>query len=92
MATVADFTARARDEMYSILLAYIAQQQRIQAIADEVEANGGAVGLYGAGGVDFPSQGDGFTFADMAAAFVNLTALIGVPSHEQMLTLWKCRR
>jgi len=78
--------------MFSILLAYIAQQQRIQAIADEVEANGGAVGLYGAGGADFPEQGDGFTFADMAKAFTNLTTLIGVPSHLQTLSLWKCRR
>ena len=50
MATSADFTTRARDEMYSIYTAYQALAKRINDLTDEVNANGGAVGLYGVDG------------------------------------------
>ena len=92
MATPADFTTRARDEMFGVLQGYEALGKRIQDLTDEVDANGGAVGLYGAGGADFPVQGDDFTFADMVAAFTAVTALIGTPTDAQKNALWKARR
>ena len=92
MATSADFTTRARDEMYSIYTAYQTLARRIGDLADEVNANGGAVGLYGTNGVSFPDQGDGFTFADMVAAFNASTSLIGAPTAAQKSAIIKARR
>ena len=92
MATPADFTTRARDEMYSIYAAYQALKKRIDDLTDEVNANGGAVGLYGAGGVDFPEQSDGFDFDDMVAAFLAITDLVGDPTSDQKDAIIVCRR
>lgn len=92
MATPADFTTRARDEMYTIYTAYQALKKRIDDLTDEVTANGGAAGLYGANGVDFPAQGDGFTYADMAAAFTAITAMIGAPTAAQKNAIIQARR
>ncbi len=92
MATSADFTTRARDEMYSIYTAYQTLARRIGDLADEVDANGGAVGLYGVNGVNFPDQGDGFTYSDMVAAFNASTSLIGMPSAAQKHAIIKARR
>jgi hypothetical protein len=92
MATSADFTVRARDEMYNIYAAYQALQRRVQDLTDEVTALGGAAGIYGAGGSDWPAQADGFDLADMTAAFSNLTSLVGVPSLAQKQTIIRCRR
>lgn len=92
MATVADFTTRARDEMYSIYTAYQSLGKRIDDLTDEVNANGGAEGLYGASGVDFPNQGDGFGYADMVAAFLALTAMVGTPTAAQKSAIIKARR
>ncbi len=83
MATAADFTTRARDEMYAIYTAYQALAKRIADLSDEVTANGGAVGLYGANGVNFPAQADGFSYADMVAAFTAITAMVGAPTSAQ---------
>lgn len=92
MATSADFTTRARDEMYSIYVAYQALKKRVDDLTDEVNANGGAGGLYGAGGVNFPAQGDGFGFDNMVAAFLASTSLIGAPTLEQKSAIIKARR
>lgn len=92
MATAADFTTRARDEMYSIYTAYQALARRIGDLTDEVNANGGAVGLYGTNGVSFPDQGDGFTYSDMVAAFTASTSLIGAPTAAQKNAIIKARR
>ena len=92
MATSADFTTRARDEMYSIYTAYQTLARRISDLADEVNANGGAVGLYGVNGVNFPDQGDGFTYDDMVAAFTASTSLIGAPTAAQKSAIIKARR
>ena len=92
MATPADFTTRARDEMYSIYSAYQVLAKRISDLSDEVDANGGAVGLYGAGGVDFPEQGDGFGYDEMVAAFLAITSLVGAPSDAQKNAIIVCRR
>lgn len=92
MATAADFTTRARTEMFAIYVAYQQLQRRVQDLQDEVTALGGAAGIYGAGGVNFPEQGDGFDYDDMAAAFTNLTALVGVPTTAQKQTIIRCRR
>lgn len=92
MATSADFTTRTRDEMYSIYVAYWALKRRIDDLSDEVAANGGAAGLYGAGGVNFPAQGDAFSFSDMSAAFLAIVALIGVPTSAQKSAIIKARR
>ena len=92
MATPADFTTRARDEMYSIYSAYQALKKRIDDLSDEVDANGGASGLYGQGGVDFPEQADGFTYAEMVAAFQAITALVGAPTDQQKAAIIVCRR
>ena len=92
MATAADFTTRARDEMFSIYSAYQALKKRIDDLADEVDANGGAVGLYGAGGVDFPEQTDGFTFSDMVDAFLAIVELVGDPTADQKNAIIVCRR
>lgn len=92
MATPADFTTRARDEMYSIYVAYQALKKRIDDLSDEVTANGGAEGLYGAGGVDFPAQGDGLTYDEMVAAFQAITTLVGSPTSGQKNAVIICRR
>jgi len=92
MATAQDFTVRARDEMFDIYEDYQALQRRIQDLNDEVTAWGGATGLYGAGGVNFPEQADGFDFADMVAAFTAIVALVGVPSTAQKQAVIKARR
>ena len=92
MATPADFTTRARDEMYAIYSAYQALKKRIDDLSDEVAANGGAGGIYGAGGVDFPAQADGFTFTDMAAAFTAIVSLVGEPTAQQKSAIIVCRR
>lgn len=92
MATPADFTTRARDEMYNIYSAYQALKKRIDDLSDEVTANGGAVGLYGAAGVNFPAQGDAFGYADMVAAFGASVTLIGAPSAAQKNAIIKARR
>ena len=92
MATPADFTTRARDEMYAIYSAYQALKKRIDDLSDEVAANGGAGGIYGAGGVDWPQQSDGFTLADMGAAFTAIVSLVGEPTAEQKSSIIVCRR
>lgn len=92
MATAADFTTRARDEMFAIFVAYQSLQRRITDLTDEVAANGGAAGLYGAAGVDFPAQGDGFDYAEMVAAFTAITSLVGAPTTAQKQAIWKARR
>lgn len=92
MATSADFTTRARDEMYTIYTAYQALKKRIDDLTDEVNANGGAEGLYGAGGATFPAQADGITYADVTAAFTAVTAMIGAPTAAQKNAIIKVRR
>lgn len=92
MATPQDFTTRARDEMFAIFTAYQSLQKRISDLTDEVAANGGPTGLYGAAGVNFPEQGDGFDFAEMSAAFTAITGLIGAPTAAQKQAIWKARR
>lgn len=92
MATPADFTTRARDEMYIIYTAYQALKKRIDDLTDEVVANGGATGLYGAAGVTFPEQTDGFTYANMTAAFTAITAMVGAPTAAQKTAIIKVRR
>ena len=92
MATPQDFTTRARDEMYTIYTAYQALRKRVDDLADEVTANGGAAGLYGAAGVNFPEQSDGFTYANMTAAFTATQAVVGVPTTAQKQAIIKCRR
>lgn len=78
--------------MYSIYTAYQSLGKRIADLTDEVNANGGAVGLYGVDGISFPDQGDGFTFADMVAAFTASTTLIGAPTEAQKNAIIKARR
>jgi len=92
MATPADFTTRARDEMFSIYAAYQALQRRVADLTDEVTALGGAAGIYGADGSNWPAQPDGFTQANMSAAFTNLTKLVGVPTLAEKQTIIRCRR
>jgi len=92
MATPADFTTRARDEMYTIYSAYQALKKRIDDLTDEVAANGGAVGLYGAAGVNFPAQSDAFVYADMVASFTAITSLVAAPTSAQKNAIIKCRR
>ncbi len=92
MATPADFTTRARDEMYTIYTAYQALKKRIDDLTDEVNANGGAAGLYGAGGATFPAQPDGITYADMTAAFTAVTTMVGAPTMAQKNAIIKVRR
>ena len=92
MATTADFTTRTRDEMFSIYVAYQALQRRIQDMTDEVTALGGATGIYGAGGSQFPPQGDSFGYAEMVAAFTAITSLVGAPSTAQKQAVIKARR
>lgn len=92
MATPADFTTRARDEMYTIYTAYQALKKRVDDLTDEVTANGGAAGLYGAAGVNFPTQTDNFSYADMVAAFTAVTTLVGAPTSAQKNAIIKARR
>lgn len=92
MATAADFTTRARGEMFSIYQQYQAISRRVADLTDEVAANGGAAGLYGTNGVNFPAQGDGFSYADMVAAFTALAALVPTPTQAQKNAIIQCRR
>lgn len=92
MATAADFTTRARDEMYTIYTEYQRLKKRIDDLSDEVTANGGAAGLYGAAGVNFPPQSDSFAYADMTAAFTAITALVAAPTAAQKNAIIKARR
>ena len=92
MTTPADFTTRARDEMYSIFGAYQALQRRVQDLQDEVAALGGFTGIYGSGGVNFPEQTDGFLYADMTAAGTAILSLVGALSAAQKNAVIKCRR
>jgi len=92
MATAADFTIRARDEMYTIYSEYQRLKKRIDDLTDDVNANGGAEGLYGVGGVDFPAQPDGMTFMEMVEAFLEISELIGAPTAEQKNAIIKARR
>lgn len=92
MATAADFTTRARDEMYGIYTAHQNLKKRIDDLTDEVNANGGAEGLYGTDGVNFPAQGDEFTYDETVAAFLAITGLVGAPTTEQKQAIIKPRR
>ena len=92
MATPQDFTTRARDEVYSMFIQYQALQRRIQDLTDEVDALGGAAGLHGATGTSWPAQADGFTLAQMGAAFTAITALIGTPTAAQKQAAIRARR
>ena len=92
MATPQDFTTRARDEVYSMFIQYQALQRRIQDLTDEVDALGGAAGLYGATGASWPAQADGVTLAQMGAAFAAITALIGTPTTAQRQAAIRARR
>lgn len=92
MATKAEFTTRARDEIYAIYSAFQDLNERIGDLVDEVQANGGAAGLYGTSGEDFPPQEDGLTYTQLAAGFAALTALIGEPTTEQKYAIIVCRR
>ena len=92
MATPADFTTRARDEMYGVYTAYQALKKRADDLNDEVAASGGAAGLYGVNGVSFPAQSDGFTYNDMVAAFGALVSLVAAPTAAQKQAIIKCRR
>ena len=89
MATSADFTTRARDEMFSIYRAYQSLRQRVDDMDDEISAMGGPALIYIAG---FPEQGDGFDAADMVAAYQALASLIGDPTQAQKDALIRARR
>ena len=91
MATPTGFTTRAREEIFNLYVAYQALARRIADLTDEVEALGGASGLYG-GGDDFPAQPDDFAFSDMVAAFLAITALVGDPTDEQKDAIIIARR
>lgn len=92
MTTTADFTTRVRDEIFSIYTQYQSTQRRVQDLADEVIALGGAAGIYGTNGINFPTQGDDFDYSDMTAAFTNLASLIGAPTTAQKQTIIRARR
>jgi hypothetical protein len=78
--------------MYNIYSDYQALKKRIDDLTDEVDANGGATGLYGSDGANFPEQPDGFTYDQMVDAFLALTALIGAPTSGQKSAIIVCRR
>lgn len=92
MTTPADFTTRTRNEMFSIYQRYLSLKQLVTDMNDEVTALGGATGIYGASGVNFPVQGDGFAYADMVAAFTALNALVATPTTAQKNAIIKARR
>lgn len=92
MTTPADFTTRTRAEIFSIFVAYQQLAKRIADLTDEVTARGGVVGIYGAGGVNWPDQGDGFVLADMVAAFTAIVSLVGTPSATQKQNVIKARK
>ena len=92
MTTVADFTTRTRSEMFAIYQAHLGLERRVADLVNEVTALGGATGIYGANGVDFPAQSDGFDFAALAAAFSSLPTLVGVPTDAQKAAVIKARR
>lgn len=78
--------------MYTIYSAYQALKKRIDDLTDEVNANGGAEGLYGVGGATFPAQADGLTYTEMVNAFLAVSELIGAPTPEQKNAIIKARR
>jgi len=92
MTTPADFTTRTRTQMFSIYEAYLSIKARVTDMNDEVTALGGAAGIYGAAGVNFPAQSDGFAYADMTAAFTALNALVAAPTTAQKSAIIKARR
>ena len=92
MTTPADYTTRTREEIWSIYVQYQALAKRIADLTDEVTAKGGATGIYGTGGVNWPEQGDGFTLADLTSAFTNIVSLVGAPSTAQKQTIIRTRR
>lgn len=92
MTTAADFTSRTRDDIYNIYRAFLDLKQRVTNMNDEVTALGGAAGIYGAAGVNFPAQGDAFTYADMQAAFLALNSLVAAPTTAQKTAIIKTRR
>jgi hypothetical protein len=92
MVTVADYTTGTRDRMYQIYVDYLTLLRKVADMTDEVTALGGAAGIYGAAGVDFPEQADGFDYADMVAAFAAVTSLIGAPTAAQKAAVIKARR
>lgn len=92
MTTPADMTTRVRDEMYDIYVSYQQLARRVTDLTDEVAANGGAVGIYGVAGANFPPQGDGFDYDAMVAAFQAIVSLIGAPTLTQKQAIIKARR
>lgn len=92
MTTTADFTTRTRGEIFAIYQVFLSLKQRVTDMNDEVTALGGAAVIYGAAGVNFPQQGDGFTYADMVAAFNALNALVATPTTAQKSAIIKARR
>jgi len=89
MTTSADFTTRARTEMFSIYQAQLTLARRVQDLTDEVSALGGPAMIFVNG---FPEQGDGFTVEDLANAYEALGALIATPTQAQKNALIKARR
>lgn len=92
MTTTADFTTRTRDVIYQMFVDYQSLSRRVADLIDEVAANGGATGIYGAGGINFPAQGDEFDYTAMVAAFGAITALVGTPTTAQKNAIIKARR
>jgi hypothetical protein len=92
MTTPADFTTRTRDDIYSIYRSFLDLKQRVTNMTDEVTALGGAAGIYGAAGVNFPTQGDGFTYTNMTDAFTALVSLVATPTTAQKNAIIKARR
>ncbi len=92
MTTPADFTTRTRNEIYSIYQSYLNLKTRVTDMNDEVIALGGATGIYGAAGANFPVQGDEFAYVDMTAAFTALNALVATPTTLQKNAIIKARR
>lgn len=92
MTTPADFTTRTRDDIYSIYRAFLDLKQRVTNMTDEVTALGGATGIYGAAEINFPAQGDEFTYTNMTDAFTALTSLVSTPTTAQKNAIIKARR
>ena len=92
MTTPADFTTRTRNEIYAIYQSYLSLKQRVTDMSDEVTALGGAVGIYGENGANFPVQGDAFAYSNMTAAFTALNALVATPTTAQKNAIIKARR
>lgn len=92
MTTPADFTTRTREEIFNIYTAYQSLAKRISDMTDEVTALGGVAGIYGAGGVNWPDQGDGFTLANLTAAYGNIVKLVGAPTTAEKQSIIRTRR